>query len=110
MRIEEPELPPLPESGKVYHQFVFAERGSKAYAVLHGDMHIRDGHPIYQIEELPAKLRPSPSDTPNNQPSRLLNARVQTVAFTGRERELEQLISWRDRPRPGISVLLMHGP
>lgn len=87
-----------------------AKLGSSAYVVLHGDMHIRNGYPVYQVMPLPVETRPVPANKARQQPSRLLAAESRVVAFTGRERELAELAAWRDSSEPGDSVLLMYAP
>jgi tetratricopeptide (TPR) repeat protein len=101
---------PPPEEPDPYQMIIHAERGSAVYAVLHGDMHIRNGHPVYQIRPFPAEPRPISRDEAVQQPSRLLAAERQVVPFTGRDHELAVLASWRDDPAPGVSVMLLHGP
>lgn len=101
---------PPPEEPDPYQMIINAERGSAVYAVLHGDMHIRNGYPVYQIRLFPAEPRRISKDEAIQQPSRLLAAERQVVPFTGRDHELAVLTSWRDDPAPGVSVMLVHGP
>lgn len=93
-----------------FEQRIFAESGSSVYAVLHGDMHIRGGHPVYRFELFPLVPRSVDGVRARRQPSRLLAAESRVVPFTGRSGELSQLAAWRDDPAPGVSVLLVHGP
>lgn len=86
------------------------ERGAAMYVVLHGDMHIRNGHPVYRFEPFPLQPRPVDIRRAQQQPSRLLAAESRVVPFTGRDEELARLATWRDDPTPGTSVLLIHGP
>lgn len=90
--------------------FIDAERGSAVVAVLHGDIHIRNGSPVYQVTSFPAKARQISPERARQQPSRLLAAECQTVPFSGRERQLAELASWRDAPAPGVAVRLVCGP
>jgi tetratricopeptide (TPR) repeat protein len=87
-----------------------AEAGSSVFAVLHGDIHIRNGNPVYQVEKFPLSAEPVPLDRARDQPSRLLAADAQVVPFSGRAAELAQLAAWRDASEPGVSVMLMHAP
>ena len=96
--------------GPEYRQEIHAEPGSAVYAVLHGDMHIRNGHPVYRFEPFPPRGRPIDAERVRQQPSRLLDAESRVVAFRGRDAELARLAAWRDDPAAGVSVLLVHGP
>jgi hypothetical protein len=81
------------------------------YAVQHGDqyVYVYGGEPPYWVSPFPlAPLPPSPGRVARA-PSRLLAARHQVVAFTGRQGELGRLTVWRDDPG-GVSVRLVHGP
>jgi len=93
-----------------YRQFIEADSGSSVYAVLHGDMHIRNGHPVYRVMPFPLQAAPVPSERMEEQPSRLLAAESRVVRFLGREPELAELATWRDDPAPGVSVMLIHAP
>jgi tetratricopeptide (TPR) repeat protein len=95
-------------SADSFRQNVYAERGSSVYAVLHGDMHIRNGAPVYRIEPFPLAPRVVSVEKARRQPSRLLDPESQVVGFTGRDRELTALAEWRDDPAPGVSVMLVH--
>ena len=90
------------------HQVIVAGSGSSVYAVLHGDMHIRNGYPVYQVMPFPLADRPVASDRARQQPSRLLAADSGVVAFSGRASELSELAAWRDDPQAGVSVMLIH--
>jgi len=96
--------------GPEYRQEIHAEPGSAVYAVLHGDMHIRNGHPVYRFEPFPPRGCPIDAERVRQQPSRLLDAESRVVAFRGRDAELARLAAWRDDPAAGVSVLLVHGP
>jgi tetratricopeptide (TPR) repeat protein len=107
-----------PESGDVIlgedcssgsAQRIFAEPGASVYAVLHGDIHLVDGHLAYRVE--PFALTPRLVDPvqARRQPSRLLAAENRVVPFAGRADELRRLATWRDDPLPGVSVMLLHG-
>ncbi len=91
-------------------QSIDAAPHARVYAVLHGDIHIRNGAPVYQFE--PARLRPQaiPGDAARYRPSWLLAAENQIVGFSGRGEELEALSQWRDSSRTSVSVQLLHGP
>ena len=96
--------------GEVYRQQILVEWGGQANVVQHGDQHIYQGPPAYQIEAFPLTV---PAPDPAwllEQPSRLLDARSQVVDFTGRAQELQDLLEWRDAPRAALSVRLLHGP
>ena len=95
---------------QIFEQRIFAEPGSSVYALQHGDMHIRGGHPVYRFELFPLESRPVNQDSARLQPSRLLAAESRIVPFSGRSDELARLASWRDDPAPGVSVMLVHGP
>jgi hypothetical protein len=74
--------------GEVYRQQVLVEPGGLANVVQHGDQHIYQGRPAYEIEPLPLAV-PAPDPVwLLEQPSRLLDARSQVVAFAGRDQEL----------------------
>ncbi|MFY1614744.1 tetratricopeptide repeat protein [Micromonospora sp. WMMD736] len=79
-----------------------------AYGVIGADLHVfGDGSPVYLLQ----RWRPPPN--PDSTwlralPSRMLNARLQVVDFTGRHAEIEQLRRWRDDESP-IAVRWLHG-
>ena len=98
------------EPPETHQMFIHAELGSTVFAVLHGDMHIRNGYPVYQVTPFPMEARRISPAQARRQPSRLLAAESQVVKFAGREQELADLVSWRDDLAPGVSVMLMHGP
>jgi hypothetical protein len=100
----------LPEPADPPQMIIQAEGGSTVFAVLHGDIHIRNGFPVYQIWPFPIMARHISAEEARRQPSRLLAAQSQVVPFTGRQPELATLASWRDDPAPGISIMLIHGP
>lgn len=91
-------------------QYIFAESGSSVYAVIHGDIHIRNGFPVYEILPFSAEPRQARAGTARMQPSRLLAADAGIVPFWGREEELARLAAWRDDPAAGISAMLVHAP
>jgi tetratricopeptide (TPR) repeat protein len=93
-----------------FRQVINAEAGSSVFAVLHGDIHIRNGHPVYQVRRFPLAAEAIPPDRARNQPSQLLAASAQVVPFSGRDAELGKLAAWRDASEPGISVMLVHAP
>jgi tetratricopeptide (TPR) repeat protein len=94
----------------IFEQHNEVARGASLYAVLHGDIHIRNGWPVYRIEPFPASPRPVSHERAARQPSVLLAADSQVVDFAGRSEELDELVRWRDSPAPGVSVMLVHGP
>ncbi|TVY99986.1 ATP-binding protein [Trebonia kvetii] len=93
-----------------HEQRIYVESGGAAYVVVHGDMHIRGGHPVYRFEQYPLNARPVKREEAERQPSRLLAAESRVVPFAAREHELAWLTAWRDDSTPGISVVLIHGP
>jgi hypothetical protein len=100
-------MPPRPDADRMLN---VAEPGASIYAVLHGDMHIRNGYPVYKVSFFPLQPRPVPPSRARQQPSRLLAADSQVVAFAGREDERATLAHWRDDAEPGVSVMLVHAP
>ncbi|GGZ80074.1 tetratricopeptide repeat protein [Streptomyces bluensis] len=91
-----------------FRQEVRAE-GGFAYGVIGADIHVfGDGTPLYLLEN----WRPAPQTDPQwlrELPSRMLNARHEVVAFTGREAELAALHRWRDEG-PRLAVRWLSGP
>ena len=71
---------------------------------------VYEREPAYQVEAFPLTISAPDPAWLLEQPSRLLDARSQVVDFAGRDQELEDLTSWRDTPRAGLSVRLLHGP
>ncbi|MDO0939087.1 ATP-binding protein [Streptomyces sp. DG2A-72] len=65
--------------------------------------------PVYRVDNFPFDRPRLTSDQARAQPVRLLQARYQSVEFTGRAAELARLARWRDGPDTA-SVLLLHGP
>ena len=80
--------------------------------VIGGDVIITTAAPTYRIESFPAApaLDPVRLAWLLEQPSRLLDARSQVVAFVGRDRDLQDLARWRDAADRALSVRLLHGP
>jgi tetratricopeptide (TPR) repeat protein len=80
-----------------------------AYGVIGASVHVfGTGVPLYVLEN----WRPPPSTDPaflRELPSRMLNARFAVVEFTGRERELAGLRSWREEG-PRLAVRWLHAP
>jgi len=105
LRNQPSELPEDP-----YQKLIFAAPGSSVYAVLHGDLHVRNGHPVYQVMPFPLEGRPVSPERARQQPSRLLAADSGVVVFSGRADELAELAAWRDAPELGMSVMLVHAP
>jgi hypothetical protein len=95
--------------GSSLEQRIYAESGASVYAVLQGDIHVVNGHPVYRFEPFPLAARALDEIRARQQPSRLLAAESRVVPFAGREGELAQLARWRDSPAPGVSVFLVHG-
>lgn len=83
-----------------------------AYGAIGADIHVfGDGTPVYLLyvrDARSAALRDAPA-TLRAQPSRLLDARAETVEFTGRTTELAALRVWRDQPA-ATAVRWLHGP
>jgi tetratricopeptide (TPR) repeat protein len=96
-------------SGPQFEQRIFAESGASVYAVMHGDIHVINGHPAYRFEPFPLAPRSVDPVQARRQPSRLLAAENRVVPFSGRADELRRLATWRDDPSPGVSVMLLHG-
>jgi tetratricopeptide (TPR) repeat protein len=96
-------------SGLRFEQRIFAESGASVYAVMHGDIHVINGHPAYRFEPFPLASRSVDPVQARQQPSRLLAAENRVVPFCGRSDELRRLAIWRDDPSPGVSVMLLHG-
>lgn len=91
-------------------QEIEAEPGSSVYAVLHGDVHVRDGRPVYRVAPAARDRQPVDADEALRRPSSLLLPQNRVVDFDGRRAELDRLCAWRDDPAPGISLMLLHGP
>lgn len=90
-------------------QVVHVESGS-GYGAIGADVHVfRDRGPVYLLTE---HRPPDPVDTAwlLAQPSRMLNADLAVVTFTGRDRELAALTAWRDAATPRLSARWMHAP
>ena len=91
------------------HQVVRVESGF-GYGVVDADLHVfEDRGPVYLLAEH------SPHPAAHTawllaQPSRLLNARFQVVAFTGRAQEQAELAGWRDAAGPRLSARWLHAP
>ncbi|MFD4319103.1 tetratricopeptide repeat protein [Streptomyces sp. NPDC058548] len=80
------------------------------YGVVGADLHVfQDQGPLYLLSEHQAPELPR-REWLLAQPSRLLAARWGLVEFTGRERELAELVRWRDDSGGGLSCRWMHGP
>ena len=92
-----------------YEQIINAESGASVYATLIGDIHIRNGHPLYRFEPFETDTAELDREAALKQPSLLLAAERSVVKFVGREDELADLRNWRDSETPGISVLVIHG-
>ncbi|MFD4867180.1 tetratricopeptide repeat protein [Streptomyces sp. NPDC058412] len=88
-------------------QYIHAEPGSSVYAVLHGDIHVRGGRPVYQVAPFDFTRRSVPVEAALDQPSRLLAAENRVVPFHGRGAELDALGWWREADG-ARSVALVH--
>lgn len=94
--------------GAPIRQNVTAVAGS-AYGVIGADLHVfGDGTPLYLFEE---HHSPEALDRAwlRELPSRMLNARTGVVAFTGRDRERDELRAWRES-EPRLAVRWLHAP
>ncbi|MFI6085005.1 tetratricopeptide repeat protein [Streptomyces sp. NPDC051217] len=91
-------------------QVVSAENGGFAYGVVNGDMHVfTHGGPVYLLFEYRSPDVARGSGVPA-QPSSMLDARSQVVAFTGRAEELSRLSAWRDHDGKRLAASWLHGP
>ncbi|WP_204057482.1 tetratricopeptide repeat protein [Microbispora corallina] len=91
----------------LFQQTVQAEAGF-AYGVIGADLHVfQDAGPVYTLLE---RAGPPAADAAwlLEQPSRLLDARYEVVAFGGREAELADLTSWLEGPQ--LAARWVHGP
>ncbi|MFE6777461.1 hypothetical protein [Streptomyces sp. NPDC057702] len=89
---------------------VFHVESGHVYGVIGADLHVyRDRGPVYLLGRHRARAMP-PERVPPSQPSRLLNARDEVVAFTGRQRELARLADWRDGAGARLALTWLHGP
>ncbi|WP_030719219.1 tetratricopeptide repeat protein [Streptomyces sp. NRRL F-2580] len=88
-------------------QHIHAEPGSSVYAVLHGDIHVRNGRPVYQVAPFDLTRRSVPVEAALRQPSRLLAAENRIVPFHGRGGELDALGRWGEGDT-ARSVALVH--
>ncbi|MBC2878315.1 MULTISPECIES: tetratricopeptide repeat protein [Streptomyces] len=89
------------------HQEVRAV-GGFAYGAVGADIHVfGDGSPLYLLLRHP-EIVAQGSDWLRAQPSRMLDARLEVVEFTGREDEWAQLIAWRDSS-DRLAVRWLHG-
>lgn len=107
-RVPSGHMPSQPEHAPRIEQVVTATAGF-AYGVIGASVHVfGTGVPLYVLEN----WRPPPPTDPaflREMPSRMLNARFAVVDFTGRERELADLRSWRDQG-PRLAVRWLHAP
>ncbi|MFE9773613.1 hypothetical protein ACFYOV_18470 [Streptomyces sp. NPDC005931] len=89
-------------------QYVTATAGF-AYGVVGADLHVfGDGTPLYVMENWRPPAEPDAAWL-SEQPSRMLNARLAVVGFTGRERELAALRDWC-ASRPARAARWLHAP
>ncbi|MGA5895118.1 tetratricopeptide repeat protein [Streptomyces venetus] len=80
-----------------------------AYGVIGADIHVfGDGTPLYVLENWRPSAEPDAAWL-SEQPSRMLNARLAVVGFTGRERELADLRGWCGS-RPTRAARWLHAP
>ncbi|OLE23024.1 MAG: hypothetical protein AUG49_17305 [Catenulispora sp. 13_1_20CM_3_70_7] len=88
-------------------QIVRAVAGN-AYGAISADIHVfGDGSPVYLLFEHHRTAGADPRWL-RAQPSRMLDARSETVDFTGRDSELELLTGWRDAGTR-LAVRWLHG-
>ncbi|WEV27782.1 hypothetical protein OYE22_23315 [Streptomyces sp. 71268] len=96
-----PDLPP---------RQVFHVNSGHVYGTIGADLHVyRDRGPVYVLAPYRSRAV-APERVPLSQPSRLLNARYEVVAFTGRRRELAKLADWRDGTAARLALTWLHGP
>ncbi|GGM13939.1 hypothetical protein GCM10010129_67610 [Streptomyces fumigatiscleroticus] len=89
-------------------QEVRAENGY-AYGAIGADIHVfGNGTPLYLLFTHRG-LPDADGEWLRAQPSRMLDARAEVVAFTGRDTELGDLITWREQ-RARTAVRWLHGP
>lgn len=91
-------------------QIVRAAPGATVYAVLNGDIHIRNGSPVYRFERIDHDVHPVDPTTARSRPSTLLSVSREVVGFHGRDREMAELVAWRDDAEVAFSTLLLHAP
>lgn len=90
------------------HQTVRSENGY-AYGAVGADIHVfGSGDPLYLLFEYHSAPPADPAWL-QEQLSRLLDTRAAVVEFTGRERDRQSLIDWRDRG-PHLAARWLHGP
>ncbi|MBY8871612.1 tetratricopeptide repeat protein [Micromonospora sp. PLK6-60] len=88
-------------------QIVTATAGF-AYGVIGADIHVfGDGVPLYLLENWRG-VPPADPRWLREAPSRMLNARLAVVPFTGRSDELAELLRWRE-DGPRLAVRWLHG-
>ncbi|GAA1653363.1 hypothetical protein GCM10009733_058370 [Nonomuraea maheshkhaliensis] len=98
---------PGSENDPLFQQTVQAEAGF-AYGVIGADLHVfQDAGPVYTLIERAGPLAVDAAWL-LEQPSRLLDARYEVVAFDGREAELADLTSWLEGPQ--LAARWLHGP
>ncbi|MFD3940150.1 hypothetical protein ACFWSF_24790 [Streptomyces sp. NPDC058611] len=94
---------------KSYVRQVVRAEGGFAYGVIGADIHVfGDGRPVYVLR----RWAGAPSADPEwllELPSRMLSARHEVVPFTGRERDVTALRTWRDTSRR-FAARWVHGP
>lgn len=89
---------------------VFHVTSGHVYGAIGADLHVyRDRGPVYVLAPYRSRAV-APERVPLSQPSRLLNARYEVVAFTGRQRELAKLADWRDGTDARLALTWLHGP
>ena len=86
-------------------QVNIAGEAATLLAVQNGDLHVHQRIGTHFIDEYSFGAVAVPV---GEQPSRLLNAGNRVVRFTGRDRELAELATWRDGPA-AMAVRLVHG-
>ena len=92
------------------NQYNTVVRGGMLNAPYHGDVNNFIVKPAYRLEPF-SYVPVMDVERLVDQPSRLLDARNQIVAFSGREQELAALAQWRDNTDGArLSAILLHGP
>jgi tetratricopeptide (TPR) repeat protein len=90
-------------------QYGEAAAGGTLIQVQHGDVHVYQWKPAYRVQAFAGSAAPLPRGV-LAQPSRLLAARHQVVAFTGRAEDIADLEGWRDDDSHRRRARLLHGP
>ncbi|MCY0928979.1 tetratricopeptide repeat protein [Streptomyces sp. H27-H1] len=102
---------PVPDGSglRPFARQVVRAEGGFAYGVIGADIHVfGDGRPVYVLR---SRAGPPAADPEwlLELPSRMLSTRHEVVPFTGRERDVAALRTWRDTPRR-LAARWLHGP